>query len=773
MVHLPMLPAAYAHSNMAYSEVHYRPEQHCVIPRSELFCVPLYWMCCKSSKYYFLPNSSSNRKRIFIALLLLMSGIEPNPGPAVPKSKLGLINARSIVNKAALIHDLICDFKIDMLAVTETWVYENSPDVHKQEAAPEGFSIVHAHRTPKIGSTTAHGGGVAFIHRDIIQVKVIPSTAVVATSFELLIVKVENGVKGLTLAIIYRPPSSSLPVFTTELSDLIHCGILGSRYIICGDLNCPGTSGTRGLVGEELLDLIDAHSLIQHVNCATSYSGNILDHILTPSDETTVHDVEINDVGISDHSLVTCVLHEIFHAAVVTSATFRNWKRLDLESFCDKLAKSSACQQPKGTAEQFAIQLEQDVTVILDELIPFCKSTKRQGKADSSWLTPEATAAKQNRRRLERRWKSTNQEADRVNYRVAGRAANRLIKDARRDHLARSVIQSSRNPGTLWRTVKGLLHPCKASEPASGLCHSFSSFFRDKVARVRSTVTAMRSQQDLCSAHDITADDGNSSLCSLEPVTITEVSNLLLRLPNKSSPLDYVHTSVLKSCSGVFAPLIAQLANLSFTAGIFPTQFKIAQVTPLLKKAGLDEGDPANYRPISNLNTIGKVIERLFLARLMPHIAASKYFSPMQSAYRKLHSTETALLKIMDDLYRIVDRKKSAVLISLDLSAAFDTIDHAILIQRLKQRFCVSDVVLNWISTYLQGRLQYVKVGEEKSAVTCCEVGVPQGSVLGPLLFSAYVSPISDVIASFGVQFHQYADDTQLSTAVSAGNDDS
>lgn len=709
-----------------------------------------------------------------MALLLLMSGVEPNPGPQVAiKSKLGLINVRSMVNKAALIHDLIKDFKIDMLAVTETWVYENSPDAHKEEAAPEGFSVVHAHRAPATGKATAHGGGVAFIHRDTLRVKVIPTISVVTSSFELLLVKIMNTVRSLTVVIIYRPPSSSVLTFCTELTDLIHCGLLGSRYIICGDLNCPGISGTRGLVGEDLLDLIDANGLIQHVRTATSLTGNILDHILTPSDEDIVHDVDVNDVGISDHSLVSCILHERVQAAVISSATFRNWKRLDLATFSDKLTQSPACLQPAPTAELFATQLKQDVTSILDELIPFCKSTKRLGKGDSGWLTPEATAAKQKRRRLERRWKASSREEDRVNYRTACRTANRLIKQARREHLTQSVVQASHDPRALWRTVKGLLHPSKASKSQPGLCHSFSSFFKDKVARVRSSVDAMRKQLHLSSSEDISACEGDSLFSSLEPVTHTEVSNLLMRLPNKTSPLDYVHTSVLKSCSAVFAPLIARLANLSFSEGYFPAQFKLAQVTPLLKKAGLDVGDPANYRPISNLNTVGKVIERLFLARITPHVASSKHFSPMQSAYRKLHSTETALLKILDDLYRIVDHQKSAVLIGLDLSAAFDTIDHAILTERLKLRFGVSGVVLDWIISYLQGRSQYVKIGEEKSEVTSCGIGVPQGSVLGPFLFSAYVSPISDVISSFGVKFHQYADDTQLYTAVTAGDDDS
>jgi hypothetical protein len=194
-------------------------------------------------------------------------------------------------------------------------------------------------------------------------------------------------------------------------------------------------------------------------------------------------------------------------------------------------------------------------------------------------------------------------------------------------------------------------------------------------------------------------------------------------------------------------------------------------VTPLIKKAGSDESDPSNYRPISNLNTIGKVIERACLARLMPQVASTGNFSPLQSAYRKKHSTETALLKILDDLYRIVDSKRAAVLIGLDLSAAFDTIDHSILVKRLGSMFGITGMAQRWVQSYLSSRTQYVKVGSEQSLSTPVTVGVPQGSVLGPFLFSVYISPISDIISSYGVQYHQYADDTQLYAAVRSGTD--
>ena len=162
------------------------------------------------------------------------------------------------------------------------------------------------------------------------------------------------------------------------------------------------------------------------------------------------------------------------------------------------------------------------------------------------------------------------------------------------------------------------------------------------------------------------------------------------------------------------------------------------------------------------MNTISKIIEWLCLARLLPHIAATGKFNPLQSAYRKYHSTETALLKILDDLNKIVDSRHSAVLVGLDLSAAFDTIEHDILIEWLRSVFGVSGVALGWIGSYLQGRKQYTVARGERSAHSLLDFGVPQGSVLGPFLFSIYVSPIVNIISAHKIQFHQYADDTQL-----------
>ena len=146
--------------------------------------------------------------------------------------------------------------------------------------------------------------------------------------------------------------------------------------------------------------------------------------------------------------------------------------------------------------------------------------------------------------------------------------------------------------------------------------------------------------------------------------------------------------SLLKQCADVFAPLIAHLTNRSLAHGVFPKLFKMAQILPLLKKLGLDKVKQANYRPISNLSTISKIVERL-ISFQRPHLLAPGNVKPLQSTYRNGHSTETALLHTLNSFYCAVDEKRLIALTSSDISAAFDTISHSILLRRLETEFGV------------------------------------------------------------------------------------
>ena len=186
----------------------------------------------------------------------------------------------------------------------------------------------------------------------------------------------------------------------------------------------------------------------------------------------------------------------------------------------------------------------------------------------------------------------------------------------------------------------------------------------------------------------------------------------------------------------------------------------MAYITPLLKKAGLDNTDVKNYRPISNLSVISKMLERVILQRLLEHLKVNGLFPSVQSAYRKYHSTETAMAKVTSDILMALDRGDVAALALLDLSAAFDTVDHAILLRRLRESYGISGGVLAWISSYVTDRQQSVCHGGTSSAQEYIMFGVPQGSVLGPLLFVLYTADLVSLIADHRLHSHLYADDS-------------
>lgn len=189
-----------------------------------------------------------------------------------------------------------------------------------------------------------------------------------------------------------------------------------------------------------------------------------------------------------------------------------------------------------------------------------------------------------------------------------------------------------------------------------------------------------------------------------------------------------------------------------------------------LKKSSLDPEVLRNYRPVSNLSFISKILEKIVAKRLRKHLEENDLYDPLQSAYRSGHSTETALIKVQDDLLRMMDKNSASILVLLDLSAAFDTVDHEILLSRL-QGLGVQDIPLSWFRSYLTGRWQHVKIHEAVSAKSLLSCGVPQGSVLGPLLFLVYMSPLRHVIAAHGMSMHGYADDTQLYLTFSSARD--
>ena len=218
---------------------------------------------------------------------------------------------------------------------------------------------------------------------------------------------------------------------------------------------------------------------------------------------------------------------------------------------------------------------------------------------------------------------------------------------------------------------------------------------------------------------------------------------------------------LLKQCiDDLIVPITA--INLSMREGVVPPDFKQAIVTPLIKKKTLCRNEFKNYRPISNLSFLSKILEKIVAKRLNAHIEEHLLSNHVQSAYKRFHSTETALLKIHNNIICNMDNGKVTALTLLDLSAAFVTIDHSTLLERLHVHFGISGTVFQWFKSYISNRQQRVYIDGSLSCPQDLRFGVPQGSVLGPFLFCLYTTSISQMINTHDVSHHMYADDTQV-----------
>ena len=252
------------------------------------------------------------------------------------------------------------------------------------------------------------------------------------------------------------------------------------------------------------------------------------------------------------------------------------------------------------------------------------------------------------------------------------------------------------------------------------------------------------------------------ALSCFKSVTLSDVSELLSKMTIKSCPLDPVPASVLKQCTSVVLPVMTQIVNQSLNLAAFPDCFKLALLNPLLKKLTLDVEVLSNFRPISNLMFMSKLTEKVVASQLINYISSNGLDEILQSAYKQFHSTETALVKVFNDIVLDVDRNRTVILLLLDLSAAFDTVDHTILIERLANRFGLCDLALAWFKSYLSDRTNFVSIHGARYVTSSLSCGVPQGSVLGLILYLLYTSPLGDIVRQYSMGYHFYADDTQL-----------
>ena len=568
-----------------------------------------------------------------------------------------------------------------------------------------------------------------------------------------------------------HPPTSFPKPFADDIGKLL--GELGNssfRPLIIGDLNCPGASSYTS--DKRLLDILVTHDFCQsvvvptHSAACAAQQDSLLDLIIHPTSCSWVSDISVSDPGISDHSLISLKLAGCIPPAITSTFFTRNFKHLDRTLFAESISRCSFIVSPSNDTDSFCQQMNTDIVSVLDKLAPLVKMTKRVSSHPRCSLSQEAIDAKRHRRTCERNYRKSRTDVNRLAFREASHTARALIKTSYLSYTTNLIDGVRHDSKKLWKQCHELLHNTINRSPnnCSIKPDSFNDFFIKKVVLIRSKIsTTLALLPPYIAFH---TPPVVSKLAQFPQVSLEDVLRVISDMPGKSSSQDVLPTYLLKELSPLFAPSIQYLSNLSFSTSTFPSCLKTGCILPLLKKPSLDASEVGNYRPITSLSSLSKILERLALIHLRPLITGADCFPTMQSAYRAAHSTESALLKITSDIRNSMDTKAGTCLLSLDISAAFDALDHQILLQRAQDSFGLSHGALAWLRSYLSNRSAYTSVDGLHSSTQHLPTGVPQGSTLGPILFALYVAPLGPLVESQGVTFHQYADDTQLYIAL-------
>jgi len=537
-----------------------------------------------------------------------------------------------------------------------------------------------------------------------------------------------------------------------------------SRLFVVGDFNFH-VDDTTNPDAKRFSSLLAAMDLQQHVRQPTHIRGHTLDLVITRRSENhLIAAVESLDMDLSDHYPVLCDLRFPKPSPVRESIVYRKLRNIDSCEFGQSFAKLELINKLNGcSASDSALELDAALSKLLDSYAP--QLTKRITlRPNCSWFNDDIRDAKKIRRSLEKQWRMSGLEIHRQLFVKQKNLVNQLIASAKRKHFAKKIEENRNNPKQLFGIVDNLLerrgkHVLPSRESTLTLANEFADFFTEKIARIRMNLGDRPSPS--MSVLDEPVFDGRP-LGKFKPVTQDEAAKIVKNSPSKHCTLDSLPTWLLKSCLADLIPVLTDIINKSLESGIFPDCYKHAIVKPLLKKPSLDPECLQNYRPVSNLHFVSKVIERTVAAQLNCHLNRNGLCEIFQSAYKAGCSTETALLRVQNDILAAIDQGMCVGLVMLDLSAAFDTIDHQTLLLRLKHRLGISGSCLAWIKSYLTDRSQKVNVGTDFSTAHALNYGVPQGSVLGPLLYTIYVLPIGDIIREHGLEFHCFADDSQL-----------
>lgn len=658
---------------------------------------------------------------------------------------IGYMNIRSIRNKFEELQCYLRLHRCHILTITETWLSEDEVQFFELQ----GYRAVHSCREGR-------GGGTSLFVCDEIGFEVMD---IIGGISPCNIIRIKLCHVKLQVLAVYRPPGFDIGAFQEVLYNLLH-SCKGDTVVI-GDMNVdllkPDAAelkeylDTVTICGFRVANNVDEENATR----VTSDSTTLIDHVLINNQLNCK--VTVLDYAMSDHN---CLGIELYRQRMFRKKTVRTCYRMDERLYRDNLAEILSGHVVESFADLIYC-IQQAKTLSTREI----RLRIREG---GDWISPELLSMIRERNKLYRLLKTYP-----CDQRLLESFAIQKKKvDRERRHLKASYFSSRwKKTGSSakkqWQLINSLISENKSRSTVSDLLvdgqlitdHlAIASVFNEYFAAIGHEISSMINLRDNLADPVNYLEVGCSNSAYLNPVTAAELEEVIAKLKcGSSAGSDQVRASDLIIVKEFMVPILTRLINDVFETGIFPEVLKICRVTPIHKNGALNE--KINYRPITVVSVFSKIIEHVLKKRMVSFIDRFVEFDRYQYGFTENSNTQSATVDLVSYINTRLDSREYVVAVFVDLQKAFDVVSHEVLLGKL-QLMGFRGKFLSLIETYLVNRSQFVAISDVSSSTLYINCGVPQGSVLGPLLYTLYVLNLR--LAGLTARYFTFADDTVL-----------